>query len=855
MRVSLREILLFAALLVFAGLFPAAAQESDAPTDQNLHQWGAISLFNGLPSNTVRAIAQTADGVLWFGTDGGLAKFDGRVIEKVSLPDSDAASVSSLAAAPDGSLWIGTDRGAIRFSGGGFYSIEETRGKAINSILIGRDGIFLGSAAAIFKVETGAENSLDVSEILSQDLKINALADGENALLLGSLGRGLISFSGGAAQEILTRPRPFFINVLARDLQNNLWLGADTGDKSSGLYLANNIARPELVGNAGVGTVTAISGGANDDLWVGTKNNGLFYLRGGQIIKNFTFANTAGGLRSNKIFNVFVDREKTVWIGTDRGISRYDAQSPFNRTFSADAAPNVVRTLYKTAAGKILAGTNRGLFAIANGAWNESENFSQKTVYAAAENIKGEIYVGAASGLYDFNGEKILTGDVRAVENFRGKIYAAVFGKGLVEIVGENQKIISENKMITALLSDQKNLLIGTGAGEVFTFDGRQITRSEQFNDLNGAAIWRIRQNNESLLFAAEKGLFVYRNDSVEKYLTDKVVRDAFIAENGEIWAATIGGGLFHLKFDETFGWLTANLTAEQGLPSASVFAILPLTSSEFLTGEDQAHLFYEILMSNADTASGGDSDYEYVSLRRRTLSADEAEAIFDQENDYQTVREPVNDRSELQRQYLELLIKRRETARAKTLLASIGKQLTGRYARPEWLRLIELRWRMREGDDALPNAERFIGISLDSAIVADIKPPSVERLNSVLRLLKEENLPSTALEIQKAFYARMLALGKFDAANFTGLARALFQTNDAEKALKILQIFAAAGGEENESVLAELDALEIIKRAAADRVKIGEATGFDLINQANALHLAAEIAAEFGRTSRCLRI
>ncbi|MCY7346228.1 MAG: hypothetical protein LH614_08395 [Pyrinomonadaceae bacterium] len=274
---------------------------------------------------------------------------------------------------------------------------------------------------------------------------------------------------------------------------------------------------------------------------------------------------------------------------------------------------------------------------------------------------------------------------------------------------------------------------------------------------------------------------------------------------------------------------------------------------SESLIGEDQAHLFYEILMKNADAASGGDSDYEYVSVRQRTLNADEAEAIFDQENDYQTVREPVNDRSAWQRQYLELLVRQRETTRAKILLADIEKQLTGRYARPEWLRLIELRWQMREGGDGLLNAERFIGSSLDSAIIADIKPPSVERLNSVLRLLKEENLPPTVLEIQKAFYARMLALGKFDAANFTGLARALFQTNAAEKALQVLQIFAAAGGEENEFALAELDALEIIKRAAADRVKIGETVNLSSLDQSNSLHLAAEIAAEFGRTNAAI--
>jgi len=32
---------------------------------------------NGLPQDSVRAIAQTADGYLWFATNGGLARFDG----------------------------------------------------------------------------------------------------------------------------------------------------------------------------------------------------------------------------------------------------------------------------------------------------------------------------------------------------------------------------------------------------------------------------------------------------------------------------------------------------------------------------------------------------------------------------------------------------------------------------------------------------------------------------------------------------------------------------------------------------------------------------------------------------------
>ncbi len=123
-QVNIKKFLLLISFMMFAFFLPAQAQESNSPTNQNLHQWGAISLFNGLPSNTVRAIVQTADGILWFGTDGGLAKFDGRVVEKVALAGSDAQIVYALAVSPDGSLWIGTDKGALRFSGGRFYLIR-----------------------------------------------------------------------------------------------------------------------------------------------------------------------------------------------------------------------------------------------------------------------------------------------------------------------------------------------------------------------------------------------------------------------------------------------------------------------------------------------------------------------------------------------------------------------------------------------------------------------------------------------------------------------------------------------------------------------------------------------------------
>src|ERR1044071_1979188 len=58
-----------------------SSEKSDTATDNatlNLHRWGAVTLFHGLPSDRVNAIAEDASGAIWIGTDNGLVRYDGR---------------------------------------------------------------------------------------------------------------------------------------------------------------------------------------------------------------------------------------------------------------------------------------------------------------------------------------------------------------------------------------------------------------------------------------------------------------------------------------------------------------------------------------------------------------------------------------------------------------------------------------------------------------------------------------------------------------------------------------------------------------------------------------------------------
>ena len=116
-----------AAGLLAAPSRPAGAQQRRAgpPAPVVSPDWVADwwNTENGLPQNTVRAIAQTPDGYLWVATFGGLVRFDGarfRVYTAAEHPGLGSDRITALAVGRGGTLWIGTDDGVVRLAGGRF---------------------------------------------------------------------------------------------------------------------------------------------------------------------------------------------------------------------------------------------------------------------------------------------------------------------------------------------------------------------------------------------------------------------------------------------------------------------------------------------------------------------------------------------------------------------------------------------------------------------------------------------------------------------------------------------------------------------------------------------------------------
>ena len=387
-----------------------------------LHRWGAVTLFHGLPSDQVRAVAQDAEGVMWFGTDAGLARYDGRRVQSVTAEGLSGPRVRALAADAAGALWVGGDGGAfVRAPGSeAFRRVEETRGKSVMAVHAPAQGRALLATAdgLVFDCRLARDGSLSVARLGERltaaagkplPVELTSLALEGETVVVGTKGRGLMTIDpapGSEAREVAGRPRTFYVEALARDAAGALYMGAQTSALDSGIFKleAGKFARPSKVVGATTGTVTALaSDPAGGDLYAATDGRGVFRINAGRVAERFTFAGTAGALRSDRVNAVYVDREGVVWFGTPRGVCRYDPRGVRVEQLSAEETEsNFVRSVYRTARGRLLVGTNRGLYARdeAAGAWRPVPEVAGKTVYAVAEDRRGLLLVGTGAGLF-----------------------------------------------------------------------------------------------------------------------------------------------------------------------------------------------------------------------------------------------------------------------------------------------------------------------------------------------------------------------------------------------------------------------------------------------------------------------
>ena len=568
---------------------------------------------------------------MWFGTEAGLARFDGRRTQTINDPALPGERVLALQTEQDGTLWIGTDAGAARFHNGAFLKVKESANQTVSAIVTPQPGVAVMTTeqGRVFeirvKVVTTTENEervtrtvLETRDLLNQPLEsadrdrpgplpITSVHWSNDHLLIGTLSKGLMEVNNGEARPVQMRPMIYFVNALERDNGGKLWLGT-RAKRDEAAALTGDVPTALKRTETPTGQVLSLKS-IGDEVWIGTDGRGVFRVSPAKT-QRFTFDGTAGGLRSDRIYAIFSDREGVIWFGTDRGVCRFDPQAPRVESVGDNSESNFVRALFQSINGRIMAGTNRGLFIYDDetSSWINMPGMGTNIVYDIAEDQSPSLLVAAVSGFYVAPRQQVKfeqqvftrldsgagtadgVGSVRAIATFQQATYYAVFGRGVERSEGGRASLTWPNGVArepTSLFADgEERLLIGTARDGVLVSDGKTVREEPQFAAVKGHVVRSMtRTFSGALWVGTSSGVFVCGHQQACMLVVPNVdarfVSVAVDDKVSDIWCGTRGNGLLRIRDDPYLGPVVSQLDSEQGLPSQNVFAVSPVRTAD----------------------------------------------------------------------------------------------------------------------------------------------------------------------------------------------------------------------------------------------------------------------------------
>lgn len=392
----LRPLLLVACLALAA---PALALDPRLEVSQyGRRSWDQES---GLLNSVAQAFAQTRDGYLWVGTQGGLTRFDGtqtvHFTRDVNAPELGKGYIFSLAADPDGSLWIGTSgSGLVRYRDGRFEAFESvTRADAMQifALDLQSDGtLWMGTNTGVVRRTT--DGHLFVFRVDSSSASagfVRAVLAFEDGRALAGSAAGLTEIRNGTVRRLrmadgMTRA----VHALYRDRRGTIWVGTNKG-----LFRLDGDtvrpAEPSIEAH-----VSSIREDRHGSLWVGTAD-GLKRIAAGRV-ESFS---AADGLLANGVAALHEDRQGTLWIGTGGGMTQL--RDTLFRPLPRRQRPLdlIVNTLTQDAAGAIWFGTDSGLGRLRDGVmrwYDGSSGLPRVSIYAVTPAPRQGVWIGTYGG-------------------------------------------------------------------------------------------------------------------------------------------------------------------------------------------------------------------------------------------------------------------------------------------------------------------------------------------------------------------------------------------------------------------------------------------------------------------------
>ncbi len=327
----IQQIKRFKLLLLFFTMMPPGGQAQPLTFDH-------ITIKDGLSNNTIYAITQDQDGIMWFGSRDGLNRYDGYEFKVYKSDPADSTTISSnhiqeLFCHPNGDIWIGLVKGGLsifdrktqRFIVNPFkeHIFEDWMELSIVSIFQdSKKNIWLATLdAGVVCVDSTLQafqyfgiNTEDGQGRISNNTCFSFAEDAQSNIWMGTSGNSINYWS--PVEKKVFQVAPSVNDAVAVDLSSfrkklfvkdadQLWVGTE----GNGLY-QYSLSQKRFVGKALDHSLIRDIAPLKASILISTDGEGLYQSSDqGRTFQNYkTSSILINSLNTNAIYDIFVDQ-------------------------------------------------------------------------------------------------------------------------------------------------------------------------------------------------------------------------------------------------------------------------------------------------------------------------------------------------------------------------------------------------------------------------------------------------------------------------------------------------------------------------------------------------------------------
>jgi len=521
---------------------PAAAAPLELRARFDVRGW---DVRDGLPQASVTGLAQDADGFLWLATFGGVGRFDGVSFDTWDLRSAPALRTNRFTAIyqdPDGVTWLGTDgAGVARAVGTHLEALRLSRELDTATVYYFEEaddgGLWVGTELAVYHIDHALRHGLAGGRVTSvvRARHVSALHRGPSGRLWATWDHAIRCVSGGCKGVEPVRALETTTEVIRGAFldteEDGLWIAATGGlwHAADGDPASATLVVPATASDAPYYASLVIDH-ERRRLWYGAGRALWLLDLDAPDLAVSVETDTFGARHDSTIRALLLDREGSLWIGTDgAGLVRLRDLDVTLRGVEHGLPAGPANLVAQDGAGRLWVSLPyRGVYV------GDGDRFERLTdplapdlVTALAVAPDGAAWLGAGTTiLHHVDGRLAHVADVAPTHDH-----------------------------VTAIHRDAGGLWIGTYRGLLrLDGDGADVTPAavRAFSDEHVHCLTADRRGGvwaglaDGVLHVAADG--TTRRFGAEDGLPGGVVRDILVDDDGSALVGTYGGGLAWLR-------------------------------------------------------------------------------------------------------------------------------------------------------------------------------------------------------------------------------------------------------------------------------------------------------------------